>query len=132
MLYRMSSFTFINDDDDDMVTKTSTQASRAETFRPVRMGLGYSTDMLKKKREKEQEEERIKARILGKKRRKNDPDADIQENEISQPVEEEEESRASAVKKRPAQPTALSELIAAPLSKSQKKRLRIKNKKLNT
>ena len=119
------SFIFVESEDEGVPRVTSHRRT-SEEFRPSRMGLGYTMEMYKKKREAEKEEKRIAEKILGK-RRRDDSEDDIPEKAVPINTDDEEESRGGVIKKKDLKP-ALSMPVEPQLSKSQKKRLRLKNR----
>ena len=127
--YMADSFVFIESEDE--VEKVSYKRT-SEEFRPSRMGLGYTMEMFKAKREKEKEKKRLEDHILGKRRRKNSED-DMPEKPVSINTDDEGESRGGVITSKIVKADYNAVKSAEPiLSKSQKKRLRLKNKKLTT
>ena len=111
-------FTFIKSDDEIDEVKPG---GRSETHRPSRMGLGFTIEMFKANNEKKKEEKRLADKILGK-RRKLDESDDDRDKEV---VEDDSEGGRGA--EIQTTPKRRQEVIN--LSKSQRKRLRLKNRK---
>ena len=112
------SFVFVDEDDKP---EPSVSISRAEAFRPARLGLGYTIEMFKGHQEKERERKKLESRLLAKKR-KAEEDEPVKFLEID---EDSDDCRSSAIKKKIPGPQVTIEPV---LSKSQKKRLRLKRK----